>query len=317
MHPSMTQVSLDALAWIEVRGPDARRFLHGQVTQDVLGQPPNRVALGGLLSVQGRVIAILRLVPLAEDAVLLGLPKEIAAAVVLRLARYVLRAKLTLSDASAAWCATGLAGRGAAAALDALGLLPEHAGAGAMARRAAALAWRHDVEPERFIVLTRRESVELPALPPADGGPASDAQREWQAADVAAGLPQVHAATSEQFVAQMLNLDVLQGISFEKGCYTGQEVVARAHYRGRVKRRLQRFRTLAAPALALQPGDACALSDGRTCRVVEVAALADGRIEFLAVAPLSAGAASDEDAANASAATWAIESLPLPYALPD
>ena len=64
---------------------------------------------------------------------------------------------------------------------------------------------------------------------------------DWQLAGIAAGEPQVYAATSEQFVAQMLNLDLLDGIAFDKGCYTGQEVIARAHYRGRVKRRMQRL----------------------------------------------------------------------------
>ena len=71
---------------------------------------------------------------------------------------------------------------------------------------------------------------------------------------IAAGEPQVYAATSEAFVAQMLNLDLLNAIAFDKGCYTGQEVIARAHYRGRVKRRMQRFVT-EAPAAPLQPGD--------------------------------------------------------------
>ena len=70
----------------------------------------------------------------------------------------------------------------------------------------------------------------------------------WERADIAAGLPQVYTATSEAFVAQMLNLDLLGAIAFDKGCYTGQEVIARAHYRGRVKRRLQRWHATAGTA---------------------------------------------------------------------
>jgi folate-binding protein YgfZ len=107
---------------------------------------------------------------------------------------------------------------------------------------------------------------------------------DWRLADIAAGLPQVSAVTAEAFVAQMLNLDQLGAIAFDKGCYTGQEVIARAHYRGRVKRRMQRFLT-DAPA-ALQAGDAGVLTDGRAFKVVEAARHADGRCEFLAVAPL-------------------------------
>src|SRR2546421_102735 len=131
---------------------------------------------------------------------------------------------------------------------------------------------------------------------------------------VAAGEPQVCAATSEEFVAQMLNLDVLGAIAFDKGCYTGQEVIARAHYRGRVKRRLQRFVTNA--PLQLRPGDAGALSDGRAFKVVSAVALADRRCEFLAVAPFAG-----EDSAAGRPQPGAehvidAQQLPLPYSLP-
>ncbi|HEY6452641.1 MAG TPA: tRNA-modifying protein YgfZ, partial [Steroidobacteraceae bacterium] len=111
-------------------------------------------------------------------------------------------------------------------------------------------------------------------------------------------------------------------VSFTKGCYTGQEVIARAHYRGRVKRRMQRFETLAAASLA--PGDAGQLEDGRGFRVVESVVRADGCSEFLAVAPLPAthGAESDAEPVAAPAAATATaftraRALPLPYPLPD
>lgn len=195
------------------------------------------------------------------------------AMVMQRLQRFVLRAQLTLEDASAQWLRVGLAGQDGAAALAAAGLAVQAPATGALARRPGRLAWRHALAPERFIVLAE-VAVGLPADWPA---PLADAARDWQAADVAAGLPQVHPATSEAFVAQMLNLDALDGVSFTKGCYTGQEVIARAHYRGRVKRRLQRFRSVAPPPSPLRPGDSLSLADGRGARVVEVATLAGGR----------------------------------------
>jgi folate-binding Fe-S cluster repair protein YgfZ len=109
---------------------------------------------------------------------------------------------------------------------------------------------------------------------------------------------------------------VQQAIAFDKGCYTGQEVIARAHYRGRVKRRLQRFVTRT--AAMLQPGDSVALDADRSGEVVDAVQLADGRCEFLAVANFGPGDAADAGASAAAAATEgaAIESLPLPYALP-
>jgi folate-binding protein YgfZ len=154
----------------------------------------------------------------------------------------------------------------------------------------------------------------------------------WQRLEVAGGQPQVYAATSEEFVAQMLNLDAVGGIAFDKGCYTGQEVIARAHYRGRVKRRMQRFVSRAPCQLA--PGDSGQLADGRTFKVVLSAPLADGRCDFLAVAS-TVGVDSTEVAAaaisagNATAAVTAAAAptpavtvvdaaqVDLPYALPN
>ncbi len=140
----------------------------------------------------------------------------------------------------------------------------------------------------------------------------------------------------------MLNLDVLGGIAFDKGCYTGQEVIARAHYRGRVKRRMQRF--ISREPCRLSPGASGHLADGRAFKVVLAAQLADGRCDFLAVAPLPGGAPEDagavtggsgpagstqggtgstpDGAGMASGAVGMILPLaadpaPLPYALPD
>jgi len=339
MSANLETSPLDGFALIAVRGPDARKFLHGQLSQEVLGLSPDRVALAGFHNPQGRALAIMRLVPLADDALLLALPAEIAGTVTVRLRRFVLRARLAIEDVSAQWQRVGLSGPAAAGALAAAGLAVDAPVVGALARAPGRLAWRHALAPERFIVLAEA-AVGLPAGWPA---PQAEAARDWQAADVAAGLPQVHAATSEAFVAQMLNLDALEGVSFTKGCYTGQEVIARAHYRGRVKRRLQRFRSVAPPPSPLRPGDSLSLADGRGARVVEVAPLADGRVEFLAVTAIAgAGAGADDDApaptapsgaaspavASAGVAastaadtgnptiTIAVDALPLPYPLP-
>lgn len=139
------------------------------------------------------------------------------------------------------------------------------------------------------------------------------------ALDIAAGIPQVYAATSGEFVAQMLNLDCIDAISFSKGCYTGQEIIARAHYRGRMKRRMQRFLTDA--PTTLMPGQSVTLSDGRNAVIVDAVVRTDGRMEFLAVTQLSVHAAGD--AATDGAADTAprpppldCKPLPLPYLLP-
>jgi tRNA-modifying protein YgfZ len=130
--------------------------------------------------------------------------------------------------------------------------------------------------PARWLVLS-------PAGAPAPMAGCDAAVRDvWRLLDIADGEAQVYAATSEEFVAQMLNLDALDAIAFDKGCYTGQEVIARAHYRGRVKRRVQRFVSRGAATLAV--GESGTLADGRAFKVVEAVSLTDGRCEFLAVA---------------------------------
>lgn len=148
-------------------------------------------------------------------------------------------------------------------------------------------------EPPRWLAIS---PADAPA--PLTGYAVGDRQT-WLRLDIAAGVPQVYAATSEEFVAQMLNLDVLNAIAFDKGCYTGQEVIARAHYRGRVKRRMQRF--VSRDARHLAPGDSGQLADGRAFKVVLATQLADERCDFLAVAPL-VGVGHDEATAAASGA---------------
>jgi tRNA-modifying protein YgfZ len=193
----------------------------------------------------------------------------------------------------------------------------------AQSRSEGAVIVRVGFEPARWLVIS----------PVGEAAPVSGCavgeRAAWRLLDIADGIPQVYAATSEEFVAQMLNLDAQGGISFQKGCYTGQEVIARAHYRGRVKRRLQRFLSREPAKLAV--GQSGQLADGRAFKVVEVAELANGRCEFLAVAPLAAGASRGADdeapaggakaqAAGATATTSATidaEQLPLPYPLPE
>ena len=188
-------------------------------------------------------------------------------------------------------------------------MLPE--AVNALSRSGSTVIVRVGAAPARWLVVSPVGEVM-----PLSGCVVGD-RNVWRLLDVAGGEPQVYAATSEEFVAQMLNLDVLGAIAFDKGCYTGQEVIARAHYRGRVKRRLQRFVSRAPARLA--PGQSGQLSDGRAFKVVEAASLADGRCEFLAVAPLGVEtpAGSDGSAGGEESTVVGVEVLPLPYALPD
>ena len=305
MNASPAPCPLPELGVIAVRGVDARRFLNGQVSQDVTGLQPGRVELAGLHNPQGRLLAVLRLLPFGSQDVLCVLPRTLIADTVAGLRKFLLRAKATVSDESALWQIDGL---------------PDdpllEAAAGSARAEGNLTQWRHCSDGR---VLRLR---------PADSeAPADDAAaRTWQLADIAAGLPQIDPATRGEFVAQMLNLDVLGGISFSKGCYTGQEVIARAHYRGRVKRRAQRFLTTA--TIPLAPGQRIQLAtgpDGRsTLRGAQVvnAVVSTAGCEFLAVTTFGNAEAADENAAATptSASDVPVVSataLPMAYPLPD
>jgi folate-binding protein YgfZ len=287
MSEAATVCLLEDIGALHLRGPDVQKFLQGQLSNDLARLAPGTLLRAGLHNPQGRTLALLWLAGRAGDDVLALLPRELASGIAAQLRRYLLRARLTLSDVSAQYRIYGLAG-------------------GAH-RPVSSPAWLYDAAGRTLLIQDPAE-----ATPP--GEPMS--REHWRALDVAAGLPQVYAATSAEFVAQMLNLDCIDAISFSKGCYTGQEVIARAHYRGRVKRRLQRFAS--ASPLRLAPGDSGQLDDGRSFRVVEAVVHIDGSSEFLAVAPLPGTAREDAPAAAAATTTQQLHvtALPLPYTLP-
>ena len=284
------------LGVVQLQGPDSAKFLQGQLSADMVALAAGSTVLAGYHNVQGRTIALLRVSKLDADELLLTLPRELVADVIARLTRYVLRAKTSITDVSAQVTALGLAQRSPPRADQELTTL-------------ATFQWGRTRE---VMLVPRSARVAAPAAPP------SEPHAQWHRADIADGLPQVFSATSEAFVAQMLNLDALGGIAFDKGCYTGQEVIARAHYRGRVKRRLQRF-VLHGAMPAFEPGAVGTLADGRAFKVVDAVALADRRCEWLAVAPLSGDASERQDNASSrqDAAHTPATQLPLPYALAD
>jgi folate-binding protein YgfZ len=274
------------LGVLRARGADARGFLQGQLSNDTTHLRRGQRQLSGYHTPQGRTIALLRLTELAPDDLLAVLPLELLPVVVGRLRRYVLRAKVQLTDDSLQWQILGFQGDAPA--------LPVGAVSGPYGN-------------SRHLVL-----IPTPAGPTAAGA-SPGTRADWLACDIRDGLPQVYLATSEDFVAQMLNLDVIGGIALDKGCYTGQEIIARAHYRGHVKRRMQRFASEV--PCSLSPGQTGVLGDGRSFKVVESVPLDAGTCEFLAVT----NPAPTEDI-EAGAATMQItltaRPLELPYALP-
>ncbi|NYT36706.1 folate-binding protein [Allopusillimonas soli] len=219
-------IHLPELAVIEISGEDAVSFLHGQLTQDVEGLQQGQARLAAYCTAKGRVLATL--VFWKEGACLRAmLRSDLAETFVRRLSMFVLRAKVRLRVEPVA----------------VLGRLSDgNEGAGTE-------PWSVTVSDDFVDIATPSASAgkvrwwRVPRLgleQPSDTPPATSAEQAaaWQAADIAAGLPWVQAATQDMFIPQTLNLDLIGGVNFTKGCYPGQEVVARAHYRGAVKRRM-------------------------------------------------------------------------------
>ena len=290
MSVDLQRVELTDWGVIRVAGADTVKFLQGQLSNDIERISAERSILAGYHNPQGRAVALLRMVKTASGDVAAVLPRELVADVISRLRKFVLRAKVALTDESESVRVVGITG---------VDVVPDVAKASWLSVEGTG---------RRFIgVLPPETGDALADLPEVD-------RSVWTQLDIQEGVPHVYKATSEAFVAQMLNLDVLGGIAFDKGCYTGQEVIARAHYRGRVKRRMQRFRTN--ESVTLNRGDAGRLQDGRSFKVVEALQLTDGRCEFLAIAPLVAGSAEEASETGGSPAITA-EQTPLPYSLPE
>jgi hypothetical protein len=225
----MERARLTRYGLLSVTGDDAREFLHAQLTQDIQKLPPDRAAFAGWCSAKGRLLASLLVVP-AQEGFLLQLARDLAPAVAKRLSMFVLRSKVKIADVSEAWRQMGVWGEhfpGERFCIETEGNLIEV-----------------KVDERRALLLGL--DVEMRHLE------AARAEEDWVLEEIRAGRPFISAATQDQFVPQMVNLEILGGVDFQKGCYPGQEIVARAQYRGQVKRRMVR---LPAPQGAkLQPG---------------------------------------------------------------
>jgi folate-binding protein YgfZ len=271
---------------LRVAGTDARAFLQGQLSNDVDLLDPSHAQLSTYCTAQGRMLASLVLWREADEY-MLQLPAELMDSVRTRLQRYVLRAKVSLTDATAELRLLGLGGPGAAAALAGLA---DSLGPGPMrvARGVALTVIRLHDDLFEIAVTAQHWADAWDHLTRVAQPGGTDGWR-WRLID--ARIPVITAATQEQFVPQMANLEQLGAVSFSKGCYPGQEIVARAQYRGEVKRRLYRLHApVGAPAAGQSVFDAGTASPGM---VVNAAPAPGGGFDLLAVLPMSAAETGD------------------------
>ncbi len=222
---------------IAVSGEDAQTFLQGQLINDIRQVTPEHSQLSAYCSPKGRMLANFRIFQ-RDEAYYLHMPQEKLEPILRRLKLFILRAKVTLEDASDKLVHIGLSGPRAEALLSEASP-PAPAGVGAAVQTQGLTVIRVPGDHPRYEVygpLAPMETLwtELASQTiPAGAEP-------WRLLDILAGIPIIYTATTEAFVPQMANLQLLDGISFRKGCYTGQEIVARTHYLGTLKRRMYR-----------------------------------------------------------------------------
>lgn len=285
-------MDLSQLGLIAVSGPDAAGFLQGQLTSDVPALPATHSQIAGYCSPKGRMLASFRVFKL-DDEIYLQLPLSKVDSMVRRLRMYLLRAKATIEDASDRLIAIGVAGDCTPALLDAC-LAEVPARENQVTRRDRIIAIRIPAPTTRFQILG--PATELEALWDELAASASVLNADyWALLDIRAGIPTVFPETSDAFVPQMANLQLIDGVSFKKGCYTGQEVVARMEYLGKLKRRM--YRALVSTDQAPLPGDALhspsSSSEQATGKVVDARANANGDYELLAVVEIEAAENGD------------------------
>ena len=292
----LSYAALGTRACIEVRGADAAAFLHGQLSHAVIGLDAADAPLAGWADARGRIRALFRVLKLPERWLLVT-PRDGADALVKKLRMFVLRSKVEVA----------LAGDVAVAALlgDASSVLARHGSAAEIALNR--MICRDELCFVRVGERYWQAFGTQPALRPLAASLAEATEAAAALAEIELGIPEISPQTTERFVAQMLNLDELGAISFDKGCYPGQEIIARVHNLGGVKRRARRYSLRATPPAPGTP--VLAESSQEVGEVVRAAPTATGS-EILAV--LDHAAASTHLTCGGAPLT----EQPLPFEVP-
>ncbi len=305
---------LGDLGVIAAGGEDAASFLHNQLTNDVAHLGADEVRLAGYCTPKGRLLATFVMWQSA-DAILLQLPRALQPSIQKRLQMYVMRAKVKLTDLNDSHVLLGLGGRAAAAALQAwFPALPAAPYAcvsndcGTLLRLADAF----DAPRYQWLASAAAAQAAWPALTAQLAAAGSSA---WRLSGIRAGVPQITLSTQEQFVPQMLNLELIGGVNFKKGCYPGQEIVARMQYLGKLKRRMLAA-SISAPAVAAGMEVFSSSDPDQPCGMVVNAERSAGD-DFDCLVELKLAASAEGALHLGSAGGAPLQLRTLPYALPD
>ncbi|MBI1175372.1 MAG: folate-binding protein [Sideroxydans sp.] len=293
---------------LKVAGEDAQSFLQNLCSSDVREVSAQRAQLSSFNSAKGRMLATF-LIWQADGDYFLQLPRSLCAAMLKKLSMYVLRAKVKITDVSDELVCLGLAGSEAGSLIEeCFTSIPQD----------AMSAVQHNHGTVIRLGDNRYQIVTTPQQAPSLWKCLNDGARPagshcWDWLNIRAGVPVILPATQEQFVPQMANLELIGGVNFKKGCYPGQEIVARMQYLGKLKRRMY---------LAHVAGDAQAGNelysvemDGQSCgMVINATPSPDGGCDLLAVLQISSH--DSHPVHLGSLQGPALEFQPLPYPIP-
>lgn len=303
-HPAA--VTLTDRQLVRITGPGTDKFLHGQFSQSLEEITSGRSLRAAACTPKGRAYCLTRLVRDGED-VLLDMPVTLAEGIQNQLRKYLMLFRGTTMETPEEGRITGLLGKEAAQAIS-----PD----------AAQLANDGDTLPlpDGYLLRTTDTAGGLPryeywqtggqAPRPADVPAATLA--DWHWSEIAAGVPSLSPASDQQYVPQMLNWQHLQGIHFKKGCYTGQEVIARMHFLGQLKKSLFRLQSDSAPEGTVEAGSPVMAGDREAGQVVNCITLDNGQVAMLAVLRH----ANQEDTLTLADGT-PVTIQPLPYPVPE
>ena len=301
-------VPLVHLAALDSTGPDSTAFLNNLLSNDVATLSADRAQWSSFSTPKGRMLASFLLWPRGDGHALV-LAADLQAAMAKKLGMYVLRSKVKLTAADDTLL-IGVCGAKALATLERAGL--------AAADDVLALA-RHDtvtvirVAADACLLALPAERAEAVLLALREAGATPANLDVWQQAMIRAGLPLITAATQDEFVPQMVNLDLIGGVNFKKGCYPGQEIVARTQYLGKLKKRTVRVTFTTGDDTLAQPGSdlfSPQFGEQSAGKLLNVAAV--GKQQFEALAVLQMGAL-DGPLALGSPAGPTVQLLDLPY----
>jgi tRNA-modifying protein YgfZ len=294
---------------IRFSGAEAQAFLHNQLTCDIDALASGRSTYGAYCTPKGRVLSTFLLWRAGEDF-FMQLPSSLRESTQKQLSKYILRAKVTATDATPEWTLLGVAGKDAA-------MLVQRTVGGApktvhqVAHTSGAMVIK--LPGDRYEIVAPREKAQA-FLESLSSGADKVGPDYWDWLDIRAGIPTILTATQEAFVPQMVNLDLIGGVSLTKGCYPGQEIVARMHYRGTLKQRM--YLANVAGSTSPQPGDKLYSPDfgEQACgTIVNAARSPEGGHDVLAVIQIAS--AGKGEVRWKSPGGGRLEFIQLPYSV--